>query len=250
MKNTVSVGTNRTGIGTSPVDSKEMIEGARKAKPSSEGDGEALQQVRRAYGKSAQPVGTVPPPSTIKGVATTTMQAIKGNKPSVFIDKLGERLAFERTGTRLYEALITKLDVAGTWQGGPSREDLVRFHREEREHFELLGNVIAALGADPTAMTPCADVGAVESLGLMQVLTDPRTTMPQCLHAILVAELADLDGWDLIIELARELGHDSLEEKFASARAEEAEHLSSVRLWLTTQVLDEATRELKQQPAE
>lgn len=249
MKNTVSVGTNRTGIGTSPIDSKEMIEGARRVVPAP-GDGEGLHEVRKAYGKGAAPVGTVPPPSTMKGVATVAMEAIKGNKPTVFIDKLGERLAFERTGTRLYESLIAKFDVAGTWKGGPTREELVQFHDEERKHFTMLAHVIAALGADPTAMTPCADVTAVESLGLMQVLTDPRTTLPQCLHAILIAELADNDAWTMLAALARELGHEELGKQFDEANAEEAVHLATVRAWLTQQVIDEATRELKQQPAE
>jgi hypothetical protein len=32
-----------------------------------------------------------------------------GKEPIVFLDKLGERAAFERSGTRLYETLIAKL---------------------------------------------------------------------------------------------------------------------------------------------
>lgn len=32
---------------------------------------------------------------------------VKGDSPTILLDKLGERLAFKRTGTRLYDALIT-----------------------------------------------------------------------------------------------------------------------------------------------
>jgi hypothetical protein len=48
----------------------------------------------------------VPPPTSMKGMAKSALQALKGEKATVLIDKLAERLAFERTGTRLYETLI------------------------------------------------------------------------------------------------------------------------------------------------
>jgi hypothetical protein len=51
-------------------------------------------------------------------------KAMKGEKPTLLLDKLGERLAFERSGTRLYEALVSKHDAFGSFSGGPSREDL------------------------------------------------------------------------------------------------------------------------------
>ena len=35
----------------------------------------------------------------------TALNKLVGVSPEVLIDKLGERLAFERTGTRLYDAL-------------------------------------------------------------------------------------------------------------------------------------------------
>jgi rubrerythrin len=123
-------------------------------------------------------------------------------------------------------------------------------HDEEFKHFAMLGEVIMKLGADPTAMTPCADVTAVESVGLMQVVTDPRTNLAQSLHAMLIAELADTAAWELLATLAKELGHAELAARFEEANANEMKHLGMVRMWLTNQVIDEATRELKQQPAE
>ena len=47
-----------------------------------------------------------PTPEHLKGVAKATAARITGSRPEVLIDKLGERLAFERTGIRLYEAMI------------------------------------------------------------------------------------------------------------------------------------------------
>ena len=64
-----------------------------------------------------------------------------------------------------------------------------------------VGAAIQSLGGDPTAQTPAADVTGVEGMGLMQVLTDPKTTVAQALHAILVAEMTDNAAWEELIEL-------------------------------------------------
>jgi len=74
----------------------------------------------------------------------------------------------------------------------------------------------------------------------MQVVTDPRTTIPQSLNAILVAELADNASWEMLLQLAEETGHDEMAERFRAALAEEEQHLASVRQWLTAAVSNEA----------
>lgn len=38
----------------------------------------------------------------------TTTAKMTGTRPEVLVDKLGERLAFKRTSTRLYEAMLMK----------------------------------------------------------------------------------------------------------------------------------------------
>lgn len=91
---------------------------------------------------------------------------------------------------------------------------------------------ITTLGGDPTVMSPCADTLMVSSLGLIQVLTDPRTTVAQSLQAILTAELTDRDGWGLLITLADGLGREELVQEFRGALASEERHLLSVRGWL------------------
>jgi len=88
--------------------------------------------------------------------------------------------------------------------------------------------------------SPCADMAGVASMGIMQVLTDPRSSMAQCLQAMLIAELTDNDGWRLLIQLADNLGHDDLKAEFETALDEEEEHLLNVRTWLQESVLDSA----------
>ena len=60
------------------------------------------------------------------------------------MDKLGERLAFERAGTRLYEALVSKYDAYGSFTGGPSRDDLEHVMQEEYRRYDAAGRHRAA----------------------------------------------------------------------------------------------------------
>ncbi len=176
----------------------------------------------------------------MKGMAATVVDKLKGHKPEVLIDKLGERLAYERTGVRLYEPLITKVGAASS---GPLVDlaMLTKIRDDERAHFELVGDALRSIGADPTAMTPCADIAGVAATGHLQVITDPRTTVPQALNSILMIELGDNAGWDLLIELARGSGHEVLASQFEVALKTEQEHLALVQGWLKQAVLDEGT---------
>jgi hypothetical protein len=112
------------------------------------------------------------------------------------------------------------------------------------DRVELYGGIGSASersrGADPTAQTPCADLTGVESSGLVQSLNDPRTTVAQGLHSILIAELADNAAWELLIELANGTGQTQLVEQFSAALAEEQEHLQQVRTWVQQLTLAEA----------
>jgi len=185
VKKPTDIGMNRTGIKASPVDSKKTIEGAQQSKLVDPGDATALADERIEWSNAAEPVGTMPPPGSVKGVLKTVMEKLKGNEPNVFLDKIGERIAFERTGVRLYDALLCKLSAAHLHEGGPTREEVEQIREEELQHFMLLTETMESLGGDPTAMTPCADITAVASSGILKVLADPRTTLTQCLDAIL-----------------------------------------------------------------
>ena len=239
-----SLGMNRTGIGTSPVDSAALVRAAEEACASAALDGGvSLASVRAAYESEAEPLGTVPIPTTLKGAVKAAVALVKGRGTTAFIDKLGERLAFERTGTRLYEALLTKLDASPSWEGGPTWTELVRFRDEEAAHFALLRRSMEELGADPTAQTPSADVVGVASMGLLQVVTDPRTTLAQSLTALLTAELTDNDGWEMLVDVAEAMKQDEMAERFLRAQEQEDIHLSTVREWLKARAVMDTSAE-------
>ena len=73
---------------------------------------------------------------------------------AVLLDKLSERLAFERMGTRLYDALINKCELLGESAPGPTVAELRQIREEERQHFLLVNQAITSLGGDPTLRVP------------------------------------------------------------------------------------------------
>lgn len=233
-----SVGMNKTGIETSRKLSDAMIESSKSGAVSNEGSISPA-DIRMEYINEGIQVGSVPPPKSLKGVAKTAVQALKGEKANVLIDKIGERLAFERAGTRLYEALMIKCRTHQP-SAGPAVGDLEKIREEELQHFHLLWDCLETMGADPTVETPSADISALASQGIPKVLADPRTTVPQCLEAILAAELVDNAGWEMLLSLADEFGQSDMADKFRKALAEEENHLTLVRDWLTRGIMEEA----------
>ena len=227
---------NRTGMQTSPELAEELMEGASAAAPSSDGGPEEIAEYRAEYIAEGFPIGSMP---TMPGSEEETADEEEAGT-AVLLDKLSERLAFERMGTRLYEALYNKCETLGETTPGPTLEQIQEIGSEELEHFLLINDTIAGLGGEPTVESPCADVIGVASMGIMQVLTDPRTTVAQCLSAMLTAELTDNAGWELLIELAENLGYDEMKTEFETCLQHEERHLSNVRNWVSDSVLESA----------
>ena len=241
MKTPNQLGTNRTGIQTSPLDSRATEKGADEGAPSSLGGESLIAEMRLEVARAAEPVGSMPPPATLKGVAKSVGTLLKGESPTLFLNKLGERLAFERAGVRLYEAVLDKLPAyAGDGGAVPGIAQLRSMQEDELRHVDVVRRAIERLGGDPTAMTPAADLAGVSTMGVLQVASDPRTQVADSLQALLVAELVDNDGWELLIQLARGLAQNELADEFTRASDVEHEHLARVRAWLAAMVLREA----------
>ncbi|MES2976917.1 MAG: ferritin-like domain-containing protein [Pseudomonadota bacterium] len=279
MENATHLGMNRTGLQMAPLNGTGMVDYADEKAGQVPPDDGGYEQMHRAYVEEADSVGSVPVPGTVKGMLKSGAQKLMGTRPEVLVDKLGERLAFERGGVRLYDAMIMKVLAlqttgmestdartrargqsalddpdtdayespaaggAGDGQVVSARVDLAtlqRIREDEQAHFRMVKEAIEELGADPTAMTPCADVVGVTSMGLIQTLSDPRTNIAQCLNALLTAELTDNAGWELLMELAEELGHDDMAVRFSVAATAEAEHLAIVKEWLRSEIMEEA----------
>lgn len=209
---------NRTGMAAAPDRAAQMITAVEEFPPASGGNAHAVAAVRVQYAR--------------EGAEEGDGRLRLADETSLLLDKLGERLAFERTGTRLYEALLSKHDAYGSFEGGPSRDDITLILSEELQHFRMLVELVKALGGDPTELTPSANMQLTASHGVGQVLVDPRTTLLQSLEAILMAELADNECWETLTGLAHMAGQEEVAERCEAALLTEQEHLEKVRSWL------------------
>ncbi len=233
---------NRTGIMAHPEMSAELIQGVEAMILSGDGDAAEIAEMRSEYLEEALPIGSEP----LRVLDNEADQELAESTEArtVLLDKLGERLAFERQGTRLYEAMLQKFELLGLEaESGPSAADLRHICDEEFEHFRMLQQAIVGLGGDATVLTPSADVAFVLSKGAVEIVVDPRTTLAQCLQALLSAELADNDGWQMLSQLSTELGLAELEIQCQTALQEEQEHLEQVREWLLAATLEQAQKE-------
>lgn len=230
---------NRTGIMTNPELSAELIEGTRQSRPGTPGDASARAELRATYLEGAAPIGS--PPAMVE-VSEDGETLGRLDAMTILLDKLGERLAFERQGTRLYEAVIQKCELLSPQEASaPTVDELRDICAEELEHFRMLQRAITDLGGDATVKTPSANIGGVMSKGVLEIAVDPRTTIGQTLQALLTAELVDNDGWQMLQDLANELGQDDLEKQCRKAFEKEQEHLDKVREWLLSMTIDKAT---------
>lgn len=254
-----SFGMNRTVTKMAPRRTKDTNQSANEYTPQTPVDTSSLEAARLAFLQESETLGSIPPPASLKGMAKTGLDKLKGGTPGILMDKLGERLAFERGGTRLYDALITKYravqqaekkdvlppifelaqkipasaDVLTTADHDTPLEILARIRNDELHHVHILSAFIEKMGGDPAAVTPCADVIGTAAMGLVQVVTEPRTTLAQAFTAILSAELTDNAGWELLIELAQRAGESAAVQQFGEALAREQEHAAIIKAWLS-----------------
>jgi rubrerythrin len=242
MEDPTKLGHNRTGMQISPREAarqmRSMEEFDVEAAPDMQPETTLAAEMRREYINEADAIGSMPPPATVKGALKAGAGALTGTRTQVFIDKLGERLAYERGGTRLYDAALVKAVAAA--DGTPvTVERMKQIRNQEAEHAELLREAIESVGADPTVQTPSADLVGVQAMGLMQSVTDPRTTLEQTLSSLLAAELIDVASWELLARLARDADQEELAAQFEQALEHENEHLQTISGWYQAMVTAE-----------
>ncbi len=219
LETSTTSGTNHTGLAPHGDVLAKMIEGAHEFPPTSSGGPAGIAEARIDYARVGEPPATMPS-------APVTPAKLP------LLDRLGARMQFERTGTRLYDALISKLDAYGSFDGGPSRQELLEIREQELSHALLTQELVGSIGGDPTAITPGANLQATASQGIACVLLDPRTSLIDCLEAMLIIELTDLDSWGMLARIAEPLGDAGMIDKITQAQKVELEHLAKVRGWL------------------
>jgi bacterioferritin (cytochrome b1) len=157
------------------------------------------------------------------------MEKLASRNPEKVVDLLCERLAFERAGVKLYDAIIAKLQRSNEPEVHRTLKTMHEHRAQEKEHEEWLEAQIRALGGDTHIETDLARLVTVESSGIEAVVMDGDNDPVHLFHALLAAELADNAGWDLLVALADEC-HDRIAKKeFKKRLHEEEDHLVFVR---------------------
>jgi len=174
------------------------------------------------------------------------MQKLAGTNVSRVIDLLNERLTFERSGVKLYDKILERM--RNDPQAAPMVEQMQEHRDEEKEHEEWLEEQIRALGGDARSPSEKSILVRAESQGIEHVI-ERDAQLPHDFHALLIAELADNAGWDLLVQLADEVGDRDAKKEFKKRLHEEEEHLLFVRHAVEQFAKDEVLGERETMPS-
>ena len=156
------------------------------------------------------------------------MEKLAAKNTTKVIDLLSERLAFERSGVKLYDTLLGRLRATEDRTLKALLGDVKEHREEEKEHEEWLEGQIRALGGDAHAPTERSVLVQAESEGVERVMRRDDSILHD-FHALLTAELADNAGWDLLVQIADEFGDSAAKKEFKKRLHEEEKHLLFVR---------------------
>jgi rubrerythrin len=156
------------------------------------------------------------------------MKKLAQAHPEKLLDLLNERLTFERTGVKLYDMVLAKLNICKDQTFTPMIGQIKSVREQEKEHEEWLEDCIRALGGTAHEETDLSELITRESKGVLDVVaTDDE--IPHLFHAVLTAELVDNNGWKLLLELADEADDDEARREFRKRTREEEDHLVFIR---------------------
>lgn len=148
--------------------------------------------------------------------------------PEKLLDLLTERLTFERTGVKLYDAVIARLKSSNDQAVSNLVGQLTKQRNQEKDHEEWLEDQVRALGSDAHTETELSELVERESRGIMDVITHD-TEVGHLFHALLTAELIDDNAWKLLLQLADEADDEVARREFRERSQTEEQHLLFIR---------------------
>lgn len=157
------------------------------------------------------------------------MEQLVKNNAALVLDLLLGRLAFERTGVKLYDSVIHKIERGAEPRYHRLLDQLHHIRDEEKEHEEWLEAQIRALGGTAHETSDMSMLEVEESAGIKNVIVDGHQKVLHLLHALLAAELADNAGWDLLVKLADDAGDRAAKLELGKRLAQEVQHLAFIR---------------------
>src|SRR5450432_1433236 len=98
------------------------------------------------------------------------MKKLASIKPEKLLDLLTERLAFERNGVKLYDAILFKMEREDDPQIVGMLDQMIAHRDHENEHAAWLEGQIRKLGGDAHGETDGSRLVTIESSGIEQVI--------------------------------------------------------------------------------
>jgi rubrerythrin len=158
-----------------------------------------------------------------------TMQKLIDTNRDKVLDLLTARVSFERFAVKLYDRVISRVEATGDGDFMRMMDELRKHRNEEKEHEEWLEQQIRRFGGDAHGTTEMSTLEGTESEGIERIILDGDPRLSHAMHALLVAELADNAGWDLLVKLAAEAHDGEAKRAFRKRLYEEVDHLAFLR---------------------
>jgi rubrerythrin len=157
------------------------------------------------------------------GLGQAVLSTLDTMRPSLLSERLIDRLDSAQERVALLTAALTKA-VAARDEGQLLLE---RMRSDERLHCEVLRRHLVRLGFDPAFAPPSREGG--DAKRILQIITNPRTSVSQALCALLGAALAGVGDWQTLARTAREAHEEGMAAEFEAIRAVAETHVHRIR---------------------
>lgn len=156
-----------------------------------------------------------------------------------FLERCSEFLEHERSGVRLYELGLQRVDDEDR------RDHIEQFLDETRGHVRLLTSLIRELGGDPDERSESAELDREKTEALIETGdVDGDAGLLSYFESLMIAEFVDHANWALLEKLSSVIDDDEvkvlLEGRVAQVQDEEAQHYR----WAMKQVEDLSLRSM------
>lgn len=165
--------------------------------------------------------------------SSSDISKVQQHNTALLLNKLAQRLSYERANVRFYEALIFKSLAA---EQGVRRivsvDRLRQFRDEDVEHTVLLKTAIETLGADVDMWLPDAVPSQATQITMSKMLTKTHGDILQCLQSVVVFARNDADEWQMLYRLFSSMGLEKMTETFRQAWEEDQQQLTTLSAWV------------------
>ena len=153
---------------------------------------------------------------------------------NVPVDLMYQALETEKGGVQIYTTAL-RLAI-----NKDLREEWNQYLEQTKNHVQVLANIITTLGLDPDAETPGRKVvryigtSFVKAMELASRCADPLAAQIVAAECVVLAETKDHLNWELLGELAKNVGAEEsalLTPAYQQVEREEDEHLYHTTGW-------------------